>query len=252
MTIKSADEIRTMERTCRLAAQTLEYVGKHVRPGMTTNEIDQLVYDYTLTREALPSPLNYRGFPKSVCTSINDVVCHGVPDDTVLQEGDIINIDVTTFKDGFHGDTSATFAVGQISERARLLVEAAKAAMYKGIEAISSMGTTGDIGFAIDKFVTKQGYYVVREIGGHGIGREFHEDPFVPSFGKRSRGDLLRPGGTITVEPMVNETGAPLVEMAIAGSSIKYYVTSDKTLSAQFEHTVLITAGGAAEILTYP
>jgi methionyl aminopeptidase len=180
---------------------------------------------------------------------VNGVICHGVPDQTVLKEGDIINLDVTCYKNGFHGDTSATFLVGAVSERARDITDCAYQAMMKGIEAITPNGTTGDIGFAVGKYVTKRGYYPVREIGGHGIGRQFHEDPFVPSFGKKGRGDRLLPWGTLTVEPMVNETSAAYDEIAIPNSSIKYYVTGDQKLSAQFEHTVLITDTGY-EILT--
>lgn len=251
MTIKTANDIRIMERTCQLAAQTLVYVSKFIRPGITTNELDKIVYDYTLSHDAKPSPLNYHGYPKSICTSINHCICHGVPDETPLKEGDIINVDITTYKDGFHGDTSATFFVGQVSPAAKLIVEVAEKARDKGIEAITPHGTTGDIGYEINKYVTRKGFSVVHEIGGHGIGREFHEDPFVPSYGKKGRGDKLLPWGTITVEPMINETNKPIKEVSIAGSSIKYYETSDKTLSAQFEHTVLITDVGY-QILTLP
>ena len=177
------------------------------------------------------------------------MICHGVPDEAVLNEGDIINIDVTTIKDGFHGDTSATFFVGEVSEAAKEITEVAEKAMYRGIEAIEAHGTTGDIGFAINKFVTKKGYFAVREIGGHGIGKKFHEDPFVPSYGKKGRGERLLPGGTITVEPMINLNDLQIEEKAIPGSSIKYYLTADRSLSAQFEHTVLITEKGS-EALT--
>lgn len=251
MSVLSPDEIKTMRKTCQLAARTLEHVGAFIRPGVTPLELDQIVHDYTLSHDARPAPLNYNGFPKSVCTSVNECICHGVPDDRPLKEGDIINVDVTTFKDGFHGDTSRTFFVGEVSEEARRLVDVAEKAMWKGIEAVGPGSTTGDIGFAIEKFVTRQGFYVVREIGGHGVGREFHEDPFVPSFGKKGRGDKLQVGKTITVEPMINETGAPFVEKDIPGSTIKYYLTSDGSLSAQFEHTVLVTEDGV-EVLTLP
>jgi methionyl aminopeptidase len=169
----------------------------------------------------------------------------------VLKDGDIINLDITCLKWGFHGDTSATFYVGAVSDRAKKITEAAKEAMFEGIRAISPRGTTGDIGFAINKYTTRQGYHVVREIGGHGIGRVFHEDPFVPSYGKKGRGDLLRPGGTITVEPMLNETSVALVEHAIPNSSIQWYTTGDHSLSAQFEHTVLITDNGYEILTTY-
>lgn len=251
MTVKTASEIKLMEKTCQLAAQTLQYVAKYIKAGVTTNELDQIVYDFTLSNDARPAPLNYRGYPKSICTSVNHCICHGVPDDTKLKEGDIINVDVTTFKHGFHGDTSATFYVGNVSEKARNITEAAQQAMMKGIEAITPNGTTGDIGFAINKYVTRQGYYAVESIGGHGIGKDFHEDPFVPSFGKKGRGDKLKVWGTITVEPMINETNVNIKEFPIPKSSIMYYETGDKSLSAQFEHTVLITDTGY-QILTLP
>ena len=249
MTVKTADEIRKMEKACRLAAQTLAHGSKFIKPGITTDEIDKIVHDFTLSHGAIPAPLGYHGYPKSCCTSVNEVICHGVPGPQVLKEGDIINLDVTCIVDGYHGDTSATFYVGEVSEKARRITEAAREAMMKGIEAVIGNGTTGDIGFAINKYVTQKGYHVVREIGGHGIGKKFHEEPFVPSFGKKGRGDRLLVGGTITVEPMINETSLPLDEHEIPGSSIQWYTTRDKTLSAQFEHTVLITERGA-EILT--
>jgi methionyl aminopeptidase len=211
--------------------------------------LDKIVYDFTLSNNATPAPLNYHGYPKSVCTSVNHCICHGVPDETLLVTGDIVNIDVTSFKDGFHGDTSATFAVGEISEKAQRITDIAEAAMYRGIDVVSPKVTTGDIGFAINKFVTKNGFFVVREIGGHGIGKRFHDDPFVPSYGKKGRGTRLIPWICITVEPMVNESDADISEFDIENSSVKYYETSDKSLSAQFEHTILVTDSGH-EILT--
>ena len=249
MTVKTASDIKSMEKVCQLAAQTLQHIAKFVKAGVTTNELDKIVHDYTLSHEAMPAPLNYNGFPKSICTSVNHCICHGVPDDTVLRDGDIINVDVTSYKYGFHGDTSATFLVGEVSERAKDITEAAEAAMFKGIEAIRPTGSVGDIGFAINKYVTRKGYFAVREIGGHGIGREFHEEPFVPSFGRKGKGERLKPFGTITVEPMINENDKAIVELDIPNSTIRYYETQDKTLSAQFEHTVLITDAGY-EILT--
>lgn len=251
MTTKTAEEVKHMEKVCQLAARTLYHTAKFVKAGITTDELDKIAHDFTLSHDARPAPLGYHGFPKSICTSVNEVVCHGVPGPQVLKDGDIINIDITCYKYGFHGDTSATFFVGEVSEQAKLITEAAKQAMEKGIEAIRPFGTTGDIGFATDKYVSKKGYHAVREIGGHGIGREFHEEPFVPSFGKKGRGDKLLPWGTITVEPMLNETATSLIELPISGSTIKWYVTADKCLSAQFEHTVLITDTGY-EILTQP
>jgi methionyl aminopeptidase len=249
MQFLTKDEIPKMRAACRLAAQTLQYAGQFVKPGVTTNEIDKIVHEYTIAHKALPAPLGYNGFPKSVCTSINQVICHGVPDDTVLKEGDIINVDVTSILDGFYGDTSATFFVGEVSQTAKDITAAAEKAMWKGIEEVRPFATTGDIGFAINKYVTKQGYHVVREIGGHGVGKKFHDEPFVPSYGKKGRGDKLRPWICITVEPMINETAVPLIEKIIPGSSIRYYETGDQTLSAQFEHTVLITDTGH-EVLT--
>lgn len=247
----SADEIQKMRIVGRLAARTLEYAGKHIKAGMTTKEIDQLIHEQTLSTGGKPATLGYHGFPASCCTSVNDVICHGVPDSTVLKEGDIINVDVTTVLDGYFGDTSATFFVGKVSDKARDIVEVAMLARDKGIEVIKAGLSTGDIGFTIDKFVTRRGYNTVKEIGGHGIGRIFHDDPFVPSYGKRGRGDLLRAGFCITVEPMVNEGSAAIDEVEIPGSSHKIYKTIDRRLSAQFEHTVLITDSGY-EILTLP
>lgn len=243
------DEVRKMEKACRLAAESLNYVEKYLRAGMTTDEIDKLVYDFTLTKGAVPATIGYHGYPKSCCTSINEVVCHGLPDSTVLKDGDIINVDVTPKLDGFFGDSSRTFLIGNVSPSARDLVETARLAMEKGIEAITPRGYTGDIGFEINKFVTRKGYTTVKEIGGHGVGRTFHDEPFVPSFGKKGKGDRLVPYHCITVEPMVNEGTEEFVEHDIANSTIKWYTTADGKWSAQFEHTVLVTETGY-EILT--
>lgn len=249
MTPLAANEIRKMEKAGQLAAQTLQHVGKYVRPGITTTELDKIAHDYTLSHGATPAPLNYNGFPKSICTSINHCICHGVPDQTVLKAGDSLNIDITVIKDEYHGDTSSMFFVGEVSPKVKDICDAAHEAMMKGIAEVSPTGTVGDIGFAISKYVTKRGYWVVREIGGHGIGKVFHDDPWVPSYGKKSKGDRLMPWVCITVEPMINETAAPIKEFSIPNSSIKYYETGDGTLSAQYEHTVLITDTGH-QILT--
>lgn len=249
MTVKTANDIRQMEQACRLAAEALQYTGKQVRAGITTDELDQIANDFILSRDAVSACVGYHGYPKAICTSVNDVVCHGVPGDQVLKEGDIINIDITVLKYGFHGDTSSMFYVGEPSEAAKNLCECAYQAMHKGIGAVKAGATTGDVGFAVEKFVNRKGYHAVKEIGGHGIGRQFHEDPFVPSFGRKGKGSKLLKWGTITVEPMVNETSAPVREIAIPGSEITIVVTSDKRLSAQYEHTILITDEGA-EILT--
>jgi len=241
--------VNGMEKAGRLAAETLVYLGKKVRPGVTTNELDREAYEYIKSHGAEPAPLNYHGYPKSICTSVNHVICHGVPDDTPLFEGDVINIDVTVQLNGYFGDTSATFPVGKVSEKAQLISDIAEQAMFKGIEAIQPGAKTGDIGFAIQKFSTRKGYYPVEDIGGHGIGTKFHDEPFVPSYGSKGKGIPLKTWRCITVEPMLNETNAPMDEHVIPGSRIMYYTTSDKCLSAQFEHTILITDTGH-QILT--
>jgi methionyl aminopeptidase len=249
MTPLKADEIRKMERAGKLAAELLQLVGKQVKAGVTTNELDQFAYDFCMSNDAKPAPLNYLGFPKSICTSINYCICHGVPDNTKLKMGDIINVDVTVLKDGYHGDTSAMYFVGEPSPAAKKLCDAAFAAMHAGIEQVGPGATTGDIGFEVNKLVTRSGYWVVKEIGGHGIGKVFHDDPWIPSFGKKGKGDKLKPWICLTVEPMVNETSAPIKEFPIPGSKHKYYETGDKTLSAQYEHTILVTDSGH-QILT--
>jgi len=241
MTPLAIDEIKQMEKACRMAAELLQYLGSLAKPGISTNELDAIAEDFAKSRGARSAPLGYHGFPKSICTSVNHCVCHGVPDGTVLKSGDIVNLDVTILLDGFHGDTSATFFIGDVSASAQRLVECAKEAMLRGIEEVRPFATTGDIGFAVNKFVSKRGYTTVKEIGGHGIGRIFHDEPFVPSYGKKGRGPKLKPWCCITVEPMVNETNARIVEKPIEGSTVKYYETADKSLSAQFEHTDLIT-----------
>lgn len=243
------DDIPKMRAACQEAARTLQYASQFVKAGVTTNEIDKLVHEFTIGHKAIPATLGYNGFPKSCCTSPNQVICHGVPDDTPLKDGDIVNIDVTSIVDGFFGDTSATFFVGEVSQLAKDITACAEKAMWKGIEEVRPFATTGDIGFAINKYVTKQGFYVVRDIGGHGVGKKFHDDPFVPSYGKKGRGEKLVPWMCITVEPMINQTNAELVEKIIPGSSVRYYETGDQTLSAQFEHTVLVTDTGF-EVLT--
>jgi methionyl aminopeptidase len=249
MTPLQADEIRHMERAGRMAAELLKYVGGFVKAGITTNELDKIAYDWIMSHEAEPACLGYHGYPKTICTSVNDCICHGLPDNTVLKDGDVVNIDVTLIKNGFFGDTSAMFFVGEVSELAQRLTECAKEAMFRGIEEVRPFATTGDIGAAITKYVSKKGFFPVREIGGHGIGKVFHGEPFVPSYGKKGRGMKLRPWCCITVEPMINATHSSIKELPIPGSTVKYYLTGDGALSAQFEHTVMITDKGH-EILT--
>jgi methionyl aminopeptidase len=244
--IKSPKEVEAMRVVGQMAAETLVLVGEQLRAGMTTEDINQIVHEDTIRRGAIPAPLNYKGFPKSVCTSVNDVVCHGIPGGQVLKDGDIINVDVTTLYNGFHGDTSATFYIGRPSPEARLVVETAREALEIGIAEVKDGATLGDIGAAIQEFVEGKSCSVVRDFVGHGIGRKFHEAPQVKHFGKRRTGERIRAGMIFTIEPMVN-LGRWEVEVDPVD---KWTVTTaDGTLSAQFEHTVLVTKGGV-EVLT--
>lgn len=243
--IKSAREIERMRTVCRLAADTLSRVGEFLRAGITTDEINTFVHEDTLKKGAIPAPLNYHGFPKSVCTSLNDVVCHGIPSTERLKEGDIINVDVTHIYDGFHGDTSATFYIGQPSEEAKRVTEAARRCLELGIAEVKPGARLGDIGAAIQEFAEGHGFGVVKDFVGHGIGRKFHEEPKVCHYGVRGRGDRLRPGMIFTIEPMIN-IGTWEVEVLEDDWTA---VTKDGSLSAQFEHTVLVTQDGV-EVLT--
>jgi methionyl aminopeptidase len=244
--IKGEREISLMREVCQLAAGTLERVGHMLRPGITTQEINDFVHADTLKLGARPAPLNYRGFPKSVCTSINEVVCHGIPNPTrVLKDGDIINVDVTHLYKGFHGDTSATFYIGEPSREAKKVVEVARRSLELGIAQVKPGARLGDIGAAIQEFAEGQGCSVVRDFVGHGIGRKFHDEPQVKHYGEWGKGNRLRAGMTFTIEPMIN-LGAYEVEVLDDDWTA---VTRDGSLSAQFEHTVLVTDDGA-EILT--
>ncbi len=244
--IKGEREISLMREVGRLAAGTLERVGPLLRPGMTTQEINDFVHADTLKLGARPAPLNYRGFPKSVCTSINEVVCHGIPSPKrVLKDGDIINVDVTHLYKGFHGDTSATFYIGQPSEDAKRVVEVARKSLELGIAQVKPGARLGDIGAAIQEFAEAHGCSVVRDFVGHGIGRTFHDEPQVKHYRDGSPGIRLKAGMTFTIEPMIN-LGDYEVEVLDDDWTA---VTRDGSLSAQFEHTVLVTEDGA-EILT--
>jgi methionyl aminopeptidase len=241
-------ELQQMRRSCQLAADTLVFIGPHVKAGVTTQEINELVHDYIVSHDAYPSPLNYKGFPKSVCTSINEVVCHGIPNKTKLRDGDIINVDVTTYlpaKDGFHGDTSATFYVGEISPMARHVVEVARQALEIGIAQVAPDKRVGDIGHAIQTFVESKGCGVVRDYTGHGIGRTFHTEPSVPHYGRPGTGPRIKRGMIFTIEPMVN-LGSWQTDLLDDGWTV---VSRDRSLSAQFEHTLLVTRSGC-EVLT--
>lgn len=240
--------LERMRVACQLAADTLLMVGEQLRPGMTTDEINTLVHEYTLAHDAWPSPLNYHGFPKSVCTSVNEVVCHGIPDSRVLQDGDIINVDVTSYypkTDGFHGDTSATFYVGQPAEDAKRVTETARCCLELGIGVVKDGARIGDIGAAIEEHALAQGCSVVRDYVGHGIGREFHGPPQVPHYGKAGTGKRLRSGMVFTIEPMVN-LGHYACELQRDEWTV---LTADRSLSAQFEHTIVVTGSGC-EVLT--
>ncbi|HHB12263.1 MAG TPA: type I methionyl aminopeptidase [Chromatiales bacterium] len=244
--IKTPEEIEKMRIAGRLAAEVLEMIGTHVRPGVTTGELDRICHDYIVNvQKAVPAPLNYRGFPKSVCTSVNHQVCHGIPGAKKLKPGDIVNIDITVIKDGWHGDTSKMFYVGRPSVQAQRLVEAAYEAMWRGIQQVRPGATLGDIGHAIQRFVESNRFSVVREYCGHGIGREFHEDPQVLHYGKPGEGVVLEPGMVFTVEPMIN-AGRRDVKLLRDGWTV---VTKDHSLSAQWEHTVAVTDTGF-EVLT--
>jgi len=244
--LKSAKAVEKMREAGRLAAATLEMIQPHVQPGVSTERLNQLCHEFLIEHKAIPAPLNYRGFPKSICTSINEVVCHGIPSETqILAEGDIINVDVTAILDGYHGDTSCMFCVGEVSKPARDLVEATKQALYAGIRVCAVGARIGDIGHAIQSLVEPMGYSVVRDFTGHGIGRRFHEDPQILHYGKKGVGPRMREGMTFTIEPMIN-LGTWRVEVMEDNWTA---VTLDRKLSAQFEHTILITAEGY-EILT--
>lgn len=244
--IKGEREISMMREVCRLAAGTLERVGPMLRAGITTQEINDFVHADTLKLGARPAPLNYRGFPKSVCTSINEVVCHGIPSPKrVLKDGDIINVDVTHLYKGYFGDTSATFYIGEPSPEAKKIVEVARKSLELGIAQVKPGARLGDIGAAIQEFAEGQGCSVVRDFVGHGIGRTFHSDPQVKHYGQWGTGIRLRAGMTFTIEPMVNVGGYEVEVLEDDWTA----VTRDGSLSAQFEHTVLVTPDGV-EVLT--
>jgi len=243
---KSADEIAKMRVAGRLAAEVLEMIGPHVRAGITTDELDAICHRHIVeVQGAIPAPLNYRGFPKSICTSVNHQVCHGIPSNKRLKNGDILNVDITVIKDGYHGDTSKMFCIGEPSILARRLVRVTQQAMRLGIAQVRPGATLGDVGHAIQHFVESQGCSVVREYCGHGIGREFHEEPQVLHYGKPGDGLVLEAGMCFTIEPMVN-AGKRFIKLLPDGWTV---VTKDRSLSAQWEHTILVTPDGH-EVLT--
>ncbi|NJK61594.1 MAG: type I methionyl aminopeptidase [Synechococcaceae cyanobacterium SM2_3_1] len=246
--ILSRRELDKMRRVGRLAAQLLNHLEAMVQPGVSTLQINDEAERWTLAHGARSAPLGYYGFPKSICTSINEVVCHGIPNARqVLKDGDIINIDVTPILDGYHGDTSKTFYVGTPSAKARKLVEVTEESLRRGIAAVKPGGYIGDIGAAIQSYAEAEGFSVVRDFVGHGVGRVFHTAPQVPHYGKPGEGDRLRPGMVFTIEPMINEGTWQVQLLADKWTA----VTKDRKLSAQFEHTIAVTDDGV-EILTLP
>lgn len=247
ITIKTEEEIALMREACQVTATILDEVGEIIRPGMSTEEINSFVHRRTLELGAIPSPLNYKGYPKSVCVSPNDVVCHGIPAPYVmLLSGDIVNVDVTSYKNGFHGDSSRMYFVGgaeACTAEARELVQVTRDALFAGIKQVRPGNRIGDIGAAIQEFIKSTGknFGIVREYTGHGLGREFHEAPLVVHVGRRGTGDVMRPGMTFTIEPMINIGSHKTSLSKVDGWTVR---TSDGGLSAQWEHTILVTETG--------
>jgi methionyl aminopeptidase len=245
--VKDAETIERMRVAGRLAARAMGEVAKYIEPGVTTDELDRIGHEYLCDHGAYPSTLGYRGFPKSLCTSVNEVVCHGIPDSTVLRDGDIINIDITAFIGGVHGDTDATYFVGDVDEEAKLLVERTREALHRGIKAVAPGRAVNVIGRVIESYARRFGYGVVREFTGHGIGTWFHSGLVIPHYDDPTATTIMEPGMTFTIEPMLN-LGTHEWEMWDDGWTV---VTKDGRRSAQFEHTIVVTESGA-EILTQP
>jgi methionyl aminopeptidase len=243
--IKTEEQIRGIQKSCQLTRDILDAVGKRIRPGVTTDDINVWVHEYTVSRGAVPAPLHYNGFPKSVCVSLNNVVCHGIPDSTVIMEGDILNVDVTTILNGYYGDAGRMYMVGEVSEEAASLVRVASECLDIGIEQVKPYRDLGEIGYAIEHHAIKHGYSVVRDYGGHGIGLKFHEEPHVHHYGSRKRGITMLPNMVFTIEPMINQGRYETRLMPDSWTA----VTIDGRLSAQWEHTVRVTETGV-QILT--
>lgn len=243
--IKNKKDIELMREACKLTKMALNHVGEHIKPGITTGELDRIAYDFIKKHNAIPSFLNYNGFPASICSSVNDEVVHGIPGKRVLLEGDIVSVDIGAYLNGFHGDCAKTFFVGNVSEDARRLVEVTRQSFYEGLKFAKAGNRIGDISEAVQTYVESNGYSVVRDLVGHGIGKQLHEDPSVPNFGRAGKGVRLVPGMTIAIEPMVN-FGSYYVFTDDTNWTVK---TSDGSLSAHYENTILITEG-EPEILT--
>ena len=243
--IKTEEQITGIRQACQLSKDILNMVGSRIAAGITTSAIDQWVHEYTIQHGAIPATLNFEGFPRSVCTSLNNVVCHGIPDDTLLKDGDIINVDVTSILNGYYGDVSRMFLIGEPSKEARDLVKVARECLYLGIKQVKPFNRVGDIAYAIEQYANSHGFSVVQEYGGHGVGLDFHEDPFVQHYGERDCGMVLVPNMVFTIEPMINAGGYKCTRLADGWTT----VTSDGSLSAQWEHTVRVTETGV-EILS--
>ncbi len=246
--LKTAEDVEGIKRSAAINVGVLDMVGQRIGPGVTTEEIDRWIYDYTIEHGAVPADLDYEGYPKSVCTSINEVVCHGIPSpDDVLKEGDIVNVDCSTILDGYFSDSSRMFCIGEVSPERRRLVEETKRAMEAGLAAVKPWGLLGDVGAAVNEYAKAQGYTVVREFGGHGIGLEFHEDPFVSHVSEPGTGMVLAPGMVFTIEPMVNAGGCEIDMSDSNGWTVR---TADGSDTAQWEIQVLVTEDGA-EVLSW-
>jgi methionyl aminopeptidase len=248
ITIHGPAEFESMRKAGRLAAETLDFITPHVKPGVTTGELDRLCAEFTEQHGAISAPLNYRGFPKSICTSVNHVVCHGIPGDKVLRDGDIMNLDVTVILDGWHGDSSRMFALGKVGVKAARLMDVTHEALMRGIAVVRPGATLGDIGHAIQSFVEGMRFSVVRDFCGHGLGRVFHAPPSVLHFGSPGDGAVLREGMFFTIEPMIN-AGRHETKILADGWTA---VTKDRSLSAQFEHSIAVTADGHEIFTTSP
>jgi len=245
--LKNEKDIEAIRRAGRIAVDTLDMIESHIKPGVKTDDINTMVHEFTIKHGAIPAPLNYRGYPKSVCISINEVICHGIPGERLLKDGDIVNIDVTPILEGYHADASKTFFVGTPSPEAKKIVSVARGSLKAGLSMSRSGNRIGDIGWAIQKYAEGRGCSVVREFVGHGIGTEFHEAPQVPHYGVRGRGTVLVPGMVFTIEPMINLGKKELHILPDRWTA----VTNDGSLSAQFEQTILITENGYESLTPY-
>jgi len=243
--IKTDEEVEIMRRSCKLAGEVLLMIEPHVKPGVTTDDLNDICHDFIVSHGAIPSPLNYRGFPKSICSSVNDEICHGIPSNRKLRNGDVVNLDITTYLEGYHGDTSRMFFVGSPRSKASKLVQTCKEALQKGISKVRPGARLGDIGEVIQEHAESRGYSVVREFCGHGIGKNFHEEPQVLHYGNAGQGAELKKGMVFTIEPMIN-LGQP--DLRILPDKWTA-VTQDGSLSAQWEHTIFVTDSGH-EVLT--